>query len=111
MVTLIALFIPQSLLVPPAVYPVNGTSDFKMAAVLMTVICLIFGLSDRLLIDWYWAGKTKAWIIPGAEEMMPYIHQPVIRWHEMILICLVTNRFSLSIPDDMIEIQSGMITD
>lgn len=84
MVTLIALFIPQSLLVPPAVYPVNGTSDFKMAAVLMTVICLIFGLSDRLLIDWYWAGKTKAWIIPGAEEMMPYIHQPVIRWHEMI---------------------------
>lgn len=28
---------------------------------------------DRLFIDWYWVGKTKAWYIPGTEELMPYI--------------------------------------
>lgn len=25
------------------------------------------------LIDGYWVGHTKAWIIPGTEDMMPYI--------------------------------------
>ena len=23
---------------------------------------------DRLFIDWYWVGKTKAWDIPGTED-------------------------------------------
>ena len=32
------------------------------------------GLFDRLFIDWYWVGKTKAWIIPGTEDLMPYIY-------------------------------------
>jgi hypothetical protein len=49
---------------------VNGAPDFKTAAVQMTVIYLISGLFDRLFIDWYWVGKTKAWIIPGTEDMM-----------------------------------------
>ena len=49
---------------------VNGAQDFKTAAVQMTVIYLISGLFDRLFIDWYWVGKTKAWIIPGTEDMM-----------------------------------------
>ena len=40
----------------------------------MIVIYLISGLFDRLFIDWYWVGKTKAWIIPGTEDMMPYIY-------------------------------------
>ena len=40
----------------------------------MTVIYLISGLFDRLFIDWYWVGKTKAWIIPGTENMRPYIY-------------------------------------
>ena len=32
------------------------------------------GLFDRLFIDWYWVGKTTAWIIPGTEDLMPYIY-------------------------------------
>ncbi len=73
-IAFIALLIPQLLLVPLTVYLVNGAPDFKTAAVQMTVIYLISGLFDRLFIDWYWVGKTKAWIIPGTEDMMPYIY-------------------------------------
>ena len=74
MITFIALLVPQLLLVPLAVYLLNGATAFMTAAVQMTVIYLISGLFDRLFIDWYWVGKTKAWIIPGTEDMMPYIY-------------------------------------
>ena len=74
MISFIALLVPQLLFVPLMVYLVNGAPDFKTAAVQMTVIYLISGLFDRLFIDWYWVGKTKAWIIPGTEDMMPYIY-------------------------------------
>lgn len=23
--------------------------------------------------DWWWVGKTKAWLIPGTEDLQPYI--------------------------------------
>ena len=36
-------------------------------------ILMIEGLFDRFFIDWYWVGKTKAWLIPGTEDLMPYI--------------------------------------
>ena len=29
-------------------------------------------LIDRFLIDEYWVGHTRAWIIPGAEDLRPY---------------------------------------
>ena len=74
MTTYTALLVPQLLFVPLMVYLVNGAQDFKTAAIQMTVIYLISGLFDRLFIDWYWVGKTKAWIIPGTEDMMPYIY-------------------------------------
>ena len=74
LITFAALMIPQFLLVPMMVYFVNDVSDFKTAALHMTVIYLMSGLFDRLFIDWYWVGKTKAWIIPGTEDMMPYIY-------------------------------------
>ena len=73
-ITFIALLVPQFLLVPLMVYFVNRAPDFTAAAVQMTVIYLISGLFDRLFIDWYWVGKTKAWIIPGTENMIPYIY-------------------------------------
>ena len=73
-ITLIALLVPQLLFVPLMVYFVNRAPDFTAAAVQMTVIYLISGLFDRLFIDWYWVGKTKAWIIPGTENMIPYIY-------------------------------------
>ena len=30
-------------------------------------------LIDRFLIDEYWVGHSKAWIIPGTEDLRPYI--------------------------------------
>lgn len=73
-ITLVALLVPQLLFVPLMVYFVNRAPDFTAAAVQMAVIYLISGLFDRLFIDWYWVGKTKAWIIPGTENMIPYIY-------------------------------------
>ena len=73
-VAMIALLVPQLLFVPLTVYLVNGAPDFQTAAAQMTVIYMISGLFDRLFIDWYWVGKTKAWIIPGTEDMRPYIY-------------------------------------
>ena len=57
-----------------AVYCINGARGFWEGFWQMSVILLIQGLFDRLFIDWYWVGKTKAWIIPGTEDLMPYIY-------------------------------------
>ena len=86
-ITFVALMVPQFLLVPLMVYFVNGTEDFKTAAIQMTVIYLISGLFDRLFIDWYWVGKTKAWIIPGTEDMMPYIYEKTLigKWVSTVI--------------------------
>ena len=73
-VTFFALMIPQFLLVPYMVYGINGAKDAGTAAFQMIVIYLISGLFDRIFIDGYWVGKTKAWIIPGTEDLMPYIY-------------------------------------
>ena len=35
---------------------------------------VIVNLIDRLLIDKYWVGHTKAWEIPGTDDMKPYIN-------------------------------------
>ena len=72
-VTVIALFLPLFTIVPWLVYQVNGASGFKEAFLQMTAILLIMGTFDRLFIDWYWVGHTKAWIIPGTEDLQPYI--------------------------------------
>ena len=60
------------------VYGVNGVSDFMEGFTQMTAILVIMGLFDRLFIDWYWVGRTKAWIIPGTEDLMPYITVKVL---------------------------------
>ena len=39
----------------------------------MFVILSIMNLIDRFLIDEYWVGHTDDWIIPGTEDMRPYI--------------------------------------
>ena len=102
-ITFAAIMGPQLLLVPLMVYFVNGASDFKTAAIQMTVIYLISGLFDRLFIDWYWVGKTKTWIIPGTEDMMPYIYGKTLigKWVSTVigfpilavLIAWVVSRF------------------
>ena len=72
-ITTIALFLPILVLVPAMVYFINGARDFPELFWQMTAIMMIMGLVDRFFIDWYWVGKTKAWYIPGTEELMPYI--------------------------------------
>lgn len=69
----IALFVPLLILMPAMVYFINGARGFEEAFYQILVIVMIDGLFDRLFIDWFWVGKTKAWIIPGTEELMPYI--------------------------------------
>lgn len=39
----------------------------------MTAIFMIGNIFDRLFIDEFWVGHTKAWLIPGTEDLMPYI--------------------------------------
>ena len=49
---------------------------------ILGAIWLIMGVLDRLYIDWYWVGRTKAWIIPGTEDLMPCIPAKVhlLKW-------------------------------
>ena len=69
----LALFVPMLIGVPLMVYRVNGASGFKEGFLQMTAIFLIAGLFDRIFIDWYWVGHTKAWEIKGTEDLKPYI--------------------------------------
>lgn len=69
----IALFVPMFVLPPLMVYGINGAASFKDGFWQMTVILWIQGLFDRFFIDWYWVGHTKAWEIPGTEDLKPYI--------------------------------------
>ena len=66
--------LPFFIFVLVAVYGVNGARGFCDGFRQISVILLMEGLFDRLFIDWYWVGKTKAWIIPGTEDLMPYIY-------------------------------------
>ena len=55
------------------VYAVNGARGFVAGFWQLLVILSIMNLVDRFLIDGYWVGHTKAWIIPGTEDLQPYI--------------------------------------
>lgn len=67
------LFVPLFILPPLMVYGINGAVGFRDGFWQMTAILLIQGLFDRFFIDWYWVDRTKAWIIPGTEDLRPYI--------------------------------------
>ena len=55
------------------VYAVNGARGFLPGFWQGFVILSIMNLIDRLLIDELWVVHTNAWIIPGTEDMRPYI--------------------------------------
>lgn len=76
--TSIALFVPILLFVPAMVYGINGADGFWSGFWQMTIILIIMNLFDRIFIDWYWVGHTKAWFIPGTEDLMPYIPMKVV---------------------------------
>ncbi len=99
----LALFIPVLVAVPALVYFLNGASGFKEGFIQMTVIYMIMNLFDRLFIDWYWVGHTKAWEIPGTEDLKPYIPRKTVisKWVKTcigfpLLAAIVAGIFSLS---------------
>ena len=55
------------------VYAINGAHTFWDGFWQCFVILSVMNLIDRLGIDGYWVGHTKAWVIPGTEDLMPYI--------------------------------------
>lgn len=69
----LAMYIPLFTLVPFMVYYINGAHTFYDGFIQMTIIMWIMGIFDRLFIDWYWVGHTKAWNIPNTEDLKPYI--------------------------------------
>ena len=66
--------IPFFVFVILSVYGINGARGFWDGFWQTCFIIMAEGLFDRLFIDWYWVGKTKTWIIPGTEDLMPYIY-------------------------------------
>ena len=55
------------------VFVINGAQSFWESFWQMLVILEIMNLIDRFLIDGYWVGHTNAWVIPGTEDLQPYI--------------------------------------
>lgn len=55
------------------VYGINGARGFLPGFWQGFVILSIMNLIDRILIDEYWVGHTKDWIILGTEDLRPYI--------------------------------------
>ncbi len=84
----LALYLPYILLVPAMVYGINGAVGFWEGFWQITAILLIQNLFDRLFVDWYWVGHTKAWDIPGTEDLKPYIPPKVMlgKWLATILV-------------------------
>ena len=70
-----AVFMSALLIAAPlTVFFVNKATGFTERFIQLTIMYMVCGLFDRLFIDWYWVGQTKAWIIPGTEEFIPYIY-------------------------------------
>lgn len=72
------LFIPVFTVVPFMVYYINGAEGFWNGFWQMTAILLIMGVFDRIFVDWYWVGHTRAWEIKGTEDLKPYIPKKVL---------------------------------
>lgn len=64
------------------VYAVNGARGFVAGFWQLLVILSVMNLIDRFLVDDWWVGHTKAWTIPGTEDLKPYIngHDKLVKW-------------------------------
>ncbi len=82
------LYLPYIFVVPALVYGLNGAVGFWDGFWQMTAIFLIQNVFDRLFVDWYWVGHTKAWEIPGTEDLKPYIPKKVMlgKWLATIIV-------------------------
>ena len=56
-----------------SVYAVNGARGFRAGFWQCFAILSAVNLIDRLGIDEWWVGHTNAWVIPGTEDLRPYI--------------------------------------
>ena len=52
---------------------INGARGFWDIFIQLTAVYLIATVFDRIFIDVVWVGHTKAWEIPGTEDLKPYI--------------------------------------
>ena len=84
----IVMFVPLFVLPPLMVYGINGVTEFWDAFWQMSIILWIQGLFDRFFIDWYWVGHTNAWLIPGTEDLKPYIPVKVLvrKWIGTVVV-------------------------
>ncbi len=64
------------------VYGINSARGFTEGFWNIFVILSVMNLIDRFLIDEYWVLHTKAWIIEGTEDLMPYINtrDKIMKW-------------------------------
>ena len=64
------------------VYIINGARGFAKGFLHVFVILSIMNLIDRLLIDEYWVGHTKMWVIPETEDSQSYINakDKAVKW-------------------------------
>ncbi len=88
LVSFAVLYLPYIFVVPASVYGLNGAVGFWDGFCQMTAIFLIQNVFDRLFVDWYWVGHTKAWEIPGTEDLKPYIPGKVMlgKWAATIVV-------------------------
>lgn len=55
------------------VYAVNGARGFLQGFLQMLILFSVCNVIDRIFVDEIWVCRTKSWIIPGTEDLMPYI--------------------------------------
>lgn len=55
------------------VFGINQARSFFAILWQSLVILSVMNLVDRFLIDGLWVAHTRAWVIAGTEELMPYI--------------------------------------
>ena len=67
--------IPYFIYVVLSVYAINKARGFFEPFWQTSAILMIEGVFDRIFIDWYWVNHTKAWEIPGTEDLKPYINK------------------------------------
>lgn len=87
-ISALALYLPMLVAVPLMVYYINGARGYWEIFGQITAVYVISCLFDRIFIDWYWVGKTKAWLIEGTEDLMPYIplKTQLVKWIATLVI-------------------------
>ena len=66
--------LPCLALVLFTVFGINGARGFREGFLQLLALLMTEGIFDRLFIDGYWVNHTSAWVIPGTEDLRPYIY-------------------------------------